>query len=34
MKTNTRIFSRLPGGLKIRSLLALAVILLVLTEGK
>src|SRR5260370_2280440 len=28
MKTNTSLFSRLPGGLKVRSLLALAVILL------
>ena len=28
MKTDARLFSRLPGGLKVRSLLALAVILL------
>ena len=28
MKTDTSLFSRLPGGLKVRSLLALAVILL------
>ena len=28
MKTPTRLFSRLPGGVKVRSLLALAVILL------
>jgi hypothetical protein len=28
MKTDARLFSRLPGGLKVRSLLALAVVLL------